>query len=233
MSWFEYFWQTDLVLVLMLVHISFFIPKDTLCYTCGRARGSVCVCVFIDTFHLQAYDGDILIFKLKVTSNLSNNDTCFITSSDVGQRKYNCVISAKISELHLNYQKIAWFVWGSSNRESVTEISAQLLKYSCILYMYRCTCVCMYLHVCILSRVCLFVSMLRGTFTFASADWPSVLGLGSAVTSHVQLAQIHWKMFNVSVRYTLRDVVDADVVLALAQCACYNLRLLQPNELFT
>lgn len=135
-----------------------------------------------------------LSLRLQVDGNLSNNNTCFITSSDVGQRKYNCVISAKISELHLNYQKIAWFVWGSSNRESVTEISAQLLKYSCILYMYRCACVCMYLHVCILSRVCLFVSMLRGTFTFASADWPSVLGLGSAVTSHVQLAQIHWKM---------------------------------------
>lgn len=41
------------------------------------------------------------------------------------------------------------------------------------------------------------------------------------------------KNVNVSVRYTLRDVVDADVVLALAQCACYNQRLLQPNELFT
>lgn len=100
-----------------------------------------------------------LSLRLQVDGNLSNNDTCFITSSDVGQRKYNCVISAKISELHLNYQKIAWFVWGSSNRESVTEISAQLLKYSCILCIYVCTdvhvYVCIYMYVFWVECVCL------------------------------------------------------------------------------
>lgn len=87
------------------------------------------------------------------------------------------------------------------------------------------------MYACIVSRVCLFVSMLRGHVHVRVRRLAKCFGAWLCCDVTCTASADTLKYVNVSVRYTLRDVVGADVVSVLAQSARYNLRLSQPNEL--